>query len=96
MSIGRKITVSADEGLVMIALADGNYEVFQRNELIGHVQSYESTTEIKPGKVRASARRKPVKRWMATQVNGRGRTIFGETTARYAAQALLRQVQRSA
>jgi hypothetical protein len=93
MRTGRKLTVPSED-LVLLALGDGSYEVFQRAELLGYVRPYESTTEIKPGKVRASARRKPVKRWMATQVNARGRTIFGERTAREAAQALLRQVQR--
>lgn len=95
MRTGRKLTVPS-EGLVLLALSDGGYEVEHHGELIGHVRPYESTTEIKPGKVRASMRRKPVKRWMATQVNGRGRTIFNERTAREAAQALLRQVQRTA
>lgn len=70
---GRSIDTEFDD-VTAYQMDDGSYEVERNGVLLGTVRRYLSTTEVKPGKVRASVRRKPVQRWVAWPrfVEGRG------------------------
>lgn len=68
-----KTIKTATEGVTLHPLTDGEtFEVERDGVVLGTVGRYLSRTEVKPGKVRASERRKPVQRWNAHVKGGRG------------------------
>lgn len=83
---------TATYDVVAYELADGGYEVERAGVILGKICKYESRTEVKAGKVRASERRRPVTRWMATPKFVAGafkRSASGFRTAKDAVTALM-------
>lgn len=86
-----KATKTAIEGVVLFPRVDGSFEVERDGVVVGTIGQYKSTTSVKPGKVRASARPKPVTRWNAHVKGGRG--SYNITTRKDALAILLADVK---
>lgn len=84
---GKTTKFTAVEGVVLHERTNGSFEVVRDGVTLGYVGKYTSTTEVKPGKVRASERRKPVTRWNASPL--KARSSYGLTSRKAAVERLL-------